>query len=91
MRVRKIGLARSRETRDRADDARSSTARAQPLPLLCRLCIIVDAMRVGEDASQDGLAVCVRRACNSYGNLEVLRNLDMNVPSGNVYVLQPRL
>ena len=34
--------------------------------------------------AEEPLAVCVRRACKSYGSLEVLRQLDMDVPSGNV-------
>ena len=29
-------------------------------------------------------AVCVRKACKSYGSLDVLRQLNMDVPSGNM-------
>lgn len=38
-------------------------------------------------AERRELAICVREASKSYGNLAVLRGLDMDVPSGIMYVL----
>ena len=38
------------------------------------------------EETESNMAVCVRRACKSYGSLKVLQELDMNVPSGNMYV-----
>ena len=39
-----------------------------------------------QEEMESSMAVCVRRACKSYGSLKVLQELDMNVPSGNMYV-----
>ena len=37
-------------------------------------------------AERRELAICVRQASKSYGNLAVLCELDMDVPSGIMYV-----
>lgn len=44
----------------------------------------ISVMAVVTEGPLNQLAVCVRKACKSYGSLEVLRDLDMNVPSGNM-------